>query len=444
MRLQEASSYSRVQAPPPRARSSTLEEEPVKLIPRLAAVTAVTTTTALLLSACGGSGAAEQKSAEEQQTLTVWGMGEEGRHLQKLGDEFEKKHPNITVEVTPVGWDVVHQKLVSAVAAGELPDMAQMGSTMMGEFIALDALEPVDTEVFDKADFFPAAWEGNVSGDETYGVPWYVDTRVLYYRTDLAKQAGVGKAPATWKDMRGLAEAYRNKAGTAQGAYLQPSDLGTWQTWVPFLYSAGGRLLDDDGEPALNSPEAVEALTEYGRYFRSGLSQKSSPPGYDVVKDFGSGRVPMFVSGPWVVRNITEQQPQIAGAWSVAPLPAGDTSTSFVGGSSLVTFSDSGHKAAAEKFTAYLTSVEKQADWYEMSRALPANQAAWDQPEMAEAPYREVFEKQLKTSLPVPPLEKWEEFAAKIDEGVARVAQKGADPKQTAEWMQQQTEGLVG
>ncbi|MFR9674364.1 sugar ABC transporter substrate-binding protein [Streptomyces sp. TR06-5] len=416
----------------------------MKLIPRFAVATAVTTTTALLLSACGGSGAAEQKSADDKQTLTVWGMGEEGKHLQTLGDEFEKQHPNITVEVTPVGWDVVHQKLVSAVAADELPDMAQMGSTMMGEFIALDALEPVDAKTFDKADFFPAAWEGNVSDGETYGVPWYVDTRVLYYRTDLAKKAGVDEAPKTWKDMHGLAEAYRNKADTARGAYLQPSDLGTWQTWVPFLYSAGGRLLDDEGRPALNSPEAVEALEAYGSYFDTGLSQKSSPPGYDVVKDFGSGRAPMFISGPWVVRNISDQQPQIDGKWSVAALPAGKSSTSFVGGSSLVTFSSSAHKAAAEKFTAFLTGAEKQADWYTMSRSLPANKAAWDKPAMAKAPYREVFEKQLQGSLPVPPLEKWEEFAAKIDEGVAKVTQKGADPKETADWMQQQTEGLVG
>lgn len=416
----------------------------MKLIPRIAAVTAVTTSTALLLSACGGSGAAEQKSADDKQTLTVWGMGEEGKHLQKLGDEFEKQHPNITVKVTPVGWDVVHQKLVSAVAAGELPDMAQMGSTMLGEFISLDALEPVDTQKFDKADFFPAAWEGNVSDGEAYGVPWYVDTRSLYYRTDLAKQAGFGEAPATWKEMRELAAAYQNKAGTDWGMSIQPANTGAWQTWLGFLNSAGGSLLGEDGKPALDSPASVRALSEYKHYFDEGLADKSAMPGYDVVKDFGSDRVPMFISGPWMVRNITDQQPQIDGKWSIAPLPADESSTSFVGGSSLVTFSDSAHKAAAEKFTTFLTGTEEQADWYEMSRALPANQAAWDQPEMADAPYRDVFEKQLKTSMPVPPMAKWEEFAAKIDEAVARVSQKGEDPEKTAAWLQQQTEGLVG
>lgn len=77
--------------------------------PRIAAATAATAALALLLSGCG-SGGGEQASAKDKQTLTVWGMGEEGKHLAKLGEEFNKKHPNIKVKVTPVGWDVVHQK----------------------------------------------------------------------------------------------------------------------------------------------------------------------------------------------------------------------------------------------------------------------------------------------------------------------------------------------
>ncbi|EST39075.1 hypothetical protein N566_04020 [Streptomycetaceae bacterium MP113-05] len=422
----------------------------MKLIPRLPAssrLAAATTAAALLLTACGGGeDGADQKTADEKQTLTVWGMGEEGKHLQKIGDEFEKQNPNISVEVTPVGWDVVHQKLISSVAAGELPDMAQMGSTMMGEFIALDALEPVDTGTFAEDDFFAAAWEGNVSDDgEAYGVPWYVDTRVLYYRTDLAKQAGVDEAPENWQDMRALATAYQEKAGTEWGGYLQPANTGAWQTFVPFLFSAGGSLLDEDGAPALDSPEAVKALAEYSSYADKGLSRKSNPPGYDVSKEFGNDRAPMFISGPWIVNLLNEQQPQIKGDWAAVPLPAGpEGGKSWVGGSSLVTFADSGHKAAAEKFTAYLTGTEAQADWYERSSSLPANQTAWDEPEIADAKGLDVFRTQLENSEPIPPMEKWEEFAAKVDEAVSRVTQKGEKPGKAAAWLQQATEGLVG
>ncbi|WP_181767447.1 sugar ABC transporter substrate-binding protein [Streptomyces albidus (ex Kaewkla and Franco 2022)] len=415
----------------------------MQAIPRIAAATAATAAFALLLSACG-SGGSEQTSAKDKQTLTVWGMGEEGKHLAKIGKEFNKKHPNITVKVTPVGWDVVHQKLVSAVAAGELPDMAQMGSTMLGEFIELDAIEPVDEKTFKKDDYFPAAWNGGVKDGKAYGVPWYVDTRALYYRTDLAKKAGVDEPPATWEDQRKLAEAYKDKAKTKWGTYNQPANTGVWQTWLPFLHSAGGELLDKSGKPALDSPESVEALTEYAHYFEKGLSRKSSPPDYDVVKDFGTGDAPMFISGPWIVQNIQDQQPQLKGKYATAPLPAGKSSTSWVGGASLVTFKESQHKAAAEEFTKYLTDTKQQAAWYEMAKSLPAKEAAFDEPQLKNAPEQlAAFEEQLKTAKTVPPLAKWEEFASKMDEGIARISQKGESPEKAAAWMQKATEGLV-
>ena len=148
--------------------------------------------------------------------------------------------------------------------------MSQMGSTMLGEFISLDALEPVDEKTFKKDDFFPAAWEGGVKDGKAYGVPWYVDTRALYYRTDLAEKAGVKEPPATWKDQNELAKAYKDKAKTKWGIYNQPANVGAWQTWLPFLFSAGGELVDSSGKPALDSPEAVEALTEYCPLLREG------------------------------------------------------------------------------------------------------------------------------------------------------------------------------
>lgn len=404
---------------------------------------AMTMVSALGLTSACGSGGGDQAKADAKQTLTVWGMGEEGKRLQTVADEFTKKHPNIKVKVTPVGWDVVHQKLVSAAAAGNLPDMAQMGSTLMGEFIDLDTLEPVDTGIFDKGDFFPAAWDGNVKDGTAYGVPWYVDTRALYYRTDLAKKAGVKGAPATWKDMRALAGRYHDKAGSTYGLSLQAGGTGAWQNWLPFLYSAGGSVLDKDGKPALDSPESVKALAEYAHYFGEGLTKKNFTPGYDVVKDFGSGKVPMFPSGPWIVQNINDQQPQLKGKWKVAELPADKNSSSFIGGSSLVTFKDSEHKAAAAEFMKFLTGPEKQADWYKASKSLPAVKAAWEQPALKSGDDSlQVFRKSLDHAREVPPLAKWNEISVKMDDALGKIA-RGADPAATAGQLQKATEGLV-
>jgi len=96
---------------------------------------------------------------------------------------------------------VAHQKLVAAAAAGRLPDVMQMGSSWLGEFADMGALEPVDTKVFQKGDFFPAAWQEGTYDGKTYGVPWYVDTRVLFYRTDLFEQAGISAPPQTMAEL---------------------------------------------------------------------------------------------------------------------------------------------------------------------------------------------------------------------------------------------------
>lgn len=221
---------------------------------------------ALGLTACGSSGG-DDVAADKKQTLTVWAMGAEGEKLADVAKVYEKANPNVTVKVTPVGWDVAHQKLVSAAAAGSMPDVAQMGGSYMGEFSELGVLEPVDTKTFQEKDFFPAGWkQGEVDG-QAYGVPWYVDTRVLYYRTDLAKKAGITKAPTNWKEMQDLATAYQKKAGTKWGLSIQPSGLDTVQNFYSFLYSAGGEIVNDKGDVVIDSPAAVKALKEYGSYF---------------------------------------------------------------------------------------------------------------------------------------------------------------------------------
>lgn len=207
---------------------------------RTATAVIAASTALAVVTGCGGSSGTEV-AADAEQTLTVWAMGAEGEKLAEVAEEYEKENPHLKVKVTPVGWDVAHQKLVSAAAAGNLPDIAQMGGSYLGEFAELGVLEPVDTQRFQKKDFFPAGWQqGEVDG-EVYGVPWYVDTRVLYYRTDLAEKAGVDKAPTDWKELRALASAYQKDAGTKWGLSIQPSGLDTVQSFYPFLYSAGAR-----------------------------------------------------------------------------------------------------------------------------------------------------------------------------------------------------------
>ncbi|MEU2727171.1 sugar ABC transporter substrate-binding protein [Streptomyces griseoviridis] len=403
---------------------------------------ALTLASALTLTACGGSGGAGV-AADAKQTLTVWAMGTEGEKLGDVAKAYQKSHANITVKVTPIGWDVAHQKLVAAAAAGKLPDVVQMGGSYLGEFADMGVLEPVDTKTFAEGDFFPAAWQQGTYDGKAYGVPWYVDTRVLFYRTDLAKKAGIDKAPATMAELQRDAEAYRTKAGTKWGLSIQPGGLDTVQSFYPFLYSAGGAILDQDGKAAVNSAAAVKALENYGSYFKKNLSEKSVRPGYDVTKDFNTGAVPMFFGGPWLTSLLDDNYPGLKGKWAVAPVPADQASVSMAGGSSLAISADSDHKAAAKEFVASLTDAKGQTDWFERTNDLPANTGAWKSGTLATDPAMKIWRTQMDTAKSTPAQPKLTEITSKVDTAIESVTQGKSTAKAALDKAQSEIDGLV-
>jgi multiple sugar transport system substrate-binding protein len=169
-----------------------------------------------------GSGAASGGTGGDVSgELTVWAMGNEGALLGSMADLFMEEYPDVTVNVTPVDWGQAVAKLQTAIGGGETPDVSQMGTDMMAQFAATGALEAVP-DTFAADTFFESAWNTNVVDDTTYGVPWYVETRVLYYRTDLAEEAGITAAPETWDDLKAAAQAMKD--GGADWGISRPQE----------------------------------------------------------------------------------------------------------------------------------------------------------------------------------------------------------------------------
>ncbi|NUP68544.1 MAG: extracellular solute-binding protein, partial [Nonomuraea sp.] len=237
---------------------------------------------------------------------------------------------------------------------------------------------------------------------------------------------------------------YQDKAGTKWALSIQPSGLDAVQSFYPFLYSAGGAILDGKGKPVVNSPAAVKALENYGSYYSKGLSDKTFRPGYDVTKDFNTGAVPMFFSGPWIVGLLNDNYPDLKGKWAVAPVPADEMSASYAGGSSLAVSADSSHKAAAKDFIAYLTGAKGQADWYAATKDLPANTRAWQSGELAGDADMKVFRQQMQTAKALPAQPKLTEITSKVDDAIGAVSQGKSSPKAALDKAQSAIENLVG
>src|SRR5512140_3641247 len=135
--------------------------------------------------------------------IEFWAMGREGEVVQQLVPEFERRTPGIRVRVQQIPWSAAHEKLLTAFVGDAMPDVFQLGNTWIPELVALDALEPLDarlasTAAVPAADYFPGILDTNVIDGVTYGLPWYVDTRLLFYRSDILEQVGMTQPPRSW------------------------------------------------------------------------------------------------------------------------------------------------------------------------------------------------------------------------------------------------------
>jgi multiple sugar transport system substrate-binding protein len=394
-------------------------------------------------SSAGASGAAASGGASQgaaaSGTITVWAMGNEGVKLKDLATAFMKDNPGTTVNVTPVDWGQAVAKLQTAIAGHQTPDVSQMGTDMMGQFAATGAFENVPASV-DKSKFFESAWNTNIVNGATVGVPWYVETRLLYYRKDTAQKAGITAPPATWDDLKAAAQAMKDKGGAKYGISLGTKN---WQEYVPFLWQNGGDITDGQGKFTLNSPQAVEALTFYQSFFKDGLSPTSVPEGFDITPAFVSGTHPMFFSGPWHLGLIKGA----GGAgfetkWDIAPMPKKTSATSFVGGGNLVVYKDSKNKDLAWAFVNYLTDPKTQVAWYQNVTDLPAVQAAWDDPALKNDPHVAMFGQQLKDTKAQPAIATWSEVADAINAALEKMTSGGLDPQGAADQMQKEAERI--
>jgi len=146
-----------------------------------------------------------ERASSREIILRFWAMGREGEVVTGLLPEFERTHPGIRVKVQQLPWTAAHEKLLTAFAGEVTPDICQLGNTWIPELVALDALEPLDryvasSPIVDATDYFAGIWDTNRIGGKLYGVPWYVDTRLVFYRRDLLRDAGFSAPPRSWHE----------------------------------------------------------------------------------------------------------------------------------------------------------------------------------------------------------------------------------------------------
>ena len=414
---------------------------------RIAAVVAAAA--ALTLAAgCGRSSGGGEDTAtsvgggKASGEITVWAMGTEGEKLATFAKDFTAENPDAKVTVTAIPWDAAHQKIASAIAAKQTPDVSMIGTTWQGEFAKTGALDPTPADLISKDVFFPGAWATTEVTGTPYGVPWYVETRVVFYRKDLAAKAGFTSAPKNWDELKAMTKGMQTKAGAKWGINLQPpSKTGSWQTVMPFAWSNGAQIADDKAY-TFDTPELTEALQYYQSYFTEKIAPPSLAEGA-LEPGFVKGEIGAFVSGPWHVGILNDQGGAgFSDKFAVAPMPTKKTATSFIGGSNIAVFKDAKNRDGAWKFLQWLSKPEVQVKWYKASTDLPAVQSAWSDPSLSGDANLAVFGAQLKDAKAPPSFPTWEQVAAVFDTEVEKVAKAGEDPATAAKTIEDKANSI--
>jgi len=384
----------------------------------------------VLVISCGGC-----RNRDANAPLRFWAMGREGEVVQELVHDFEAENPGVQVQVQQIPWSAAHEKLLTAHVGRSTPDIAQLGNTWVSEFAALRALAPLDARVaastaIDSVHFFGGIWDTNRIDGVLYGLPWYVDTRVLFYRKDILARAGYDSLPSTWSDWRAAMEATKRVVG--QDAFAIYLPLNEWPPAVVLGLQSGSPLLADDAtRGAFSEPAFRGAIEFYSSLFRDGLAPPvSNTEVSNLYQEFARGYFSMYITGPWNLGEFERRlPPELQDAWATGTLP-GPTGTgaSIAGGSSLVIFRDSPRAEVAWKLIEFLSRPEQQLRFYRLTGDLPARVESWSDSSLAANPRIRAFGEQLRYVVPTPKIPEWELIATRIQERIELVIRGGATP----------------
>ena len=351
--------------------------------------------------------------------LRFWAMGREGEVVGELLADFQREHAGLTVRVEQLPWTAAHEKLLTAFAGDATPDVAQLGNTWIAEFAALGALERLEPWLetdrsIAAADYFDGIWRTNQVDGALYGLPWYVDTRLLFYRRDLFARAGVRTMPDDWAGFTRALDALQ-RAGTPHPLLLPVAE---YEPLLALALQQDEPLLRDGGRFGnFRSAGFKRALGFYMERFWSGHAPSTS--GGEIAnlwQEFGRGTFAAFISGPWNIGELDRRLPAaLRDSWSTATLPGPNgPGASTAGGSSLVIFRRSQRQADAMKLLSFLSRPDVQLRFHALTGDMPPRRSAWTRVPLSTDARARAFATQLERAKPSPAVPEWERIAQEM------------------------------
>ncbi|GGS31401.1 ABC transporter substrate-binding protein [Deinococcus knuensis] len=321
-------------------------------------------------------------------------------------------------------------RLQAAQKAGKAPALVQLEFTQFPALAQAGKLTDLSRVVADlpgtlKNDYYPAVWRAGELAGRTYGLPWNVSVPVLMFNARILQNAGV-TPPATWTALESA-----SRALTSGGRRPLVAAADAW-TFEANVLSRGGSLVSG-AQPRLNSPDAVEALTQLARMSAAGQAQpRTLGEATRAAIDFARGQNVFVLAS---VANWTDARKLPFFSLGVAPFPCEKAGACTVplGGATLAVpaGTPAAEQAGAAAFWQYLNTPERLADWVQVTAYAPTRRAALPLLEgwYGRNPQLRAAHAQMNRAVPRPTTPAYAEWTALLETAIQKATTGKANAK---------------
>ncbi len=360
---------------------------------------------------CGGGGSGSGD--------LIFAMGTDtSGTLQNLIDKFNKQSKGFKVQFREMPTDTgqYFDKIRTQFQAGG-GDIDVIGADVIwpAQFAANGWIADVSDKFSEseRQKFLDAPVQSLIYEDKIYGVPWFTDAGLLYYRQDLLEKAGYSEPPKTWTELQEMAEKVKQDQGIKNGFVFQGDQYeGGVVNGLEYIWTNGGDVLDpnDPNKVVIDSPEAADGLAIERSMLQEGVAPQSVSTYTETETD------PAFLNGDAVfARNWpymyalagTEDYPDVKPEQiGIAPLPVAEgqgETASALGGWNMLINAASDRQEEAWQFVQFMTSEESQRIRTLEATLLPTRTSLYSDQEIRETvPVVALGEVALKNARPRP------------------------------------------
>ena len=399
------------------------------------------------LAACGSDGGDDDGTL----SMVVWGGDVDKQTYQDRIDLLEAENPDIKIELQLIPSDQYEQKVQTMIAGGDGPDIMQVAENV-NSYSSKNQLVPLDEYIessgLDLEQRFGPVGDLYSYEDDTYAIPDRSGAMIVYYNKDLFDAAGVEYPTAEWT---------QDDAQTAMEQLTIPGEqwgyggAGWWAQWWSFAYQNGGQIIDDSGQPAVDSPEVVDALqwandlAHVHHVVPTAAEYADMGPDMGGDPAFAAGTVAMNTTGFWAIGGLIESDIN----WGIAPMWQGSEQAVSAFGSGLAVTRDSENPEKAFEAIDFLTDTAAQEVIIDNAQDVPANlevqqSEAFLAPEWApEGLNMGAFGESSGFIFRAPFIPEWNEMQAAFDDNLGTFWNEGGDAQTELDEIQTQLESII-